>query len=125
SGTFDLGSYTFQRSASGGTITVSDGGTLKIGGTNTFPANFTTHTLTSSSTVNYNGTNQTVSTESYGNLNLEGSGTKTMPSSAMILTNFTMNGTAAATAAAILTVNGNVTINSGSSFNASTFTHTF
>src|SRR5207247_10899124 len=79
-GIFDLGSNAFSRSTSGGTLTVSNGATLKIGGTSTFPANFTTHTLSSGSTVEYGGTNQTVTSASYSNLTLSGSGTRTMPS---------------------------------------------
>jgi hypothetical protein len=95
-GTFDLGSNTINRSASGGTLTVSNGATLKIGGTNTFPSNYTTRTLGASSTVEYSGTAQTVlNTTSYGNLTLSGSGVKTT-------TGITVNGvlTMASTATA-------------------------
>ena len=41
-GTLDLSSYTANRATSGGTITVSNGATLKIGGTNGFPSNYAT-----------------------------------------------------------------------------------
>ena len=58
SGTFDLATFTANRTAAGGTITVAGGAMLMIGGTSTFPANYTTHTLAATSTVEYNGTNQ-------------------------------------------------------------------
>jgi uncharacterized repeat protein (TIGR01451 family) len=123
-GTLDLAAFTMDRAASGGTLTVSAGATLKIGGTNTFPANYATHTLAATSTVEYSGTAQTVTAESYGNLTLSGSGTKTMPGSALALAgNFTMSGTASATAAAALTVNGNFTLGSGTTFAAASFSH--
>lgn len=79
-------------------------------------------------TIEYNGAAQTVlltdGTPNYHNLILSGSGTKTMPSSAMILHgSFTLNGTASATAGAALTIGGNVVISSGTTFNASSYTH--
>ena len=77
---FDLSSYTADRATGGsGTLTVNAGATLKIGGTGTFPANYTTNTLNASSTVIYNGTTQTVGTQTYGNLTLSGTGAKTFP----------------------------------------------
>ncbi len=80
SGTLDLATYTANRSASGGTITVA--GTLKIGGTNTFPSNYTTKTL-SSGTVEYSGTAQTIPVLSYNILTFSGSGAKTFGSGAL------------------------------------------
>ncbi|HXM82133.1 MAG TPA: DUF6701 domain-containing protein [Burkholderiales bacterium] len=76
-GTLDLSTFLANRTSSGGTLSVSNGATLKIGGTNTFPTNYTTHTLGATSTVNYSGTNQTATAETYGHLTLSGSGTKT------------------------------------------------
>ena len=123
-GTLDLSSFTMNRSASGGILTVANGATLKIGGTNSFPANYLTHTLGATSTVEYNGTAQTVTAESYGHLTLSGSGTKTMPGSAMTIAgNFTMAGTASATAAQALTVNGNFTVGSSTTFGAASYGH--
>lgn len=123
-GTLNLSTYTMNRSASGGTLTVSNGAKLQIGGTNSFPTNYATHTLGATSTVEYNGTAQTVTAESYGHLTLSGSGTKTMPGTAMTIAgDFTMSGTAAATAAQALTVNGNFTLGSGTSFSASFYSH--
>ena len=123
-GTLDLASFTMNRSTAGGTITVSNGAFLRIGGTGTWPTNYTTATLGATSTVEYYGTNQTVAANAYGHLTLSGSGTKTMPGTAMVIAgNFTMSGTASATAAQALTVNGNVTLGIGTSFDASTFSH--
>jgi hypothetical protein len=63
-------------------------------------------------------------TESDGNLSLTGSGTKTMPGTAMTIAgSFTVSGTASATAAAILTVNGNFSVGSGTTFVAGAFAH--
>ncbi|MBI3585648.1 MAG: hypothetical protein HY088_00775, partial [Ignavibacteriales bacterium] len=83
-GTFDLGSFTANRSAAGGTLTIANGATLKIGSTNTRPTNYNTHSIGATSTIEYSGSNQTIgalsSLQSYGHLILSGSGTKTFPS---------------------------------------------
>ena len=94
-GTFDLAGFTANRGTAGlgGTLSVANGATLKIGGTNSVPTNYRTHTLGVSSTVEYSGTNQSVAVESYGNLTLStssGAVTKTLP-------------------AAVLTIAGNLT----------------
>ena len=123
-GTFNLQSFTANRSASGGALSIVNGATLKIGGTNTFPTNYSTHTLGAVSTVEYSGTSQTVTNESYGNLTLSGSGTKTLPGTPMaIASNLTTSGTSSATAGAAITVSGNVTLGSGTTFTAGSFTH--
>jgi hypothetical protein len=76
-----------------------------------------TKTFNATSTVNYGGTNQTVTAETYGNLTLSGSGTKTMPATAMtIASDFTMTGTATATAAAALTVGSDFSIGASNTF---------
>ncbi len=123
-GTLDLASYTANRASSGGTITVGAGATLRIGGTNTFPSNYTTRTLNATSTIEYYGTAQTISNQSYGHLTLSGTGTKTMPGSAMTIAgNFTTSGTVSATAGAALTFNGDVTIGNGTTFGGGSYTH--
>src|SRR5437667_4681691 len=122
-GTLDLASFTADRATGGGTtpggtLSVANGATLKIGGTRTFPANYRTHSLGASSTVEYSGTNQAVTSESYGNLTLSsssGSATKTMPTSAMTIAGNLVStlgtGTSVSfTAGQVITVKGNVSI---------------
>jgi hypothetical protein len=79
SGTFDLGSFTANRLTAGGTLTVSDGAKMKIGGANTIPSNYTTHSIDATSTIEYSGTNQAIavlnSAQDYGHLTVSGSGT--------------------------------------------------
>lgn len=81
-GTLALSTYTANRTAAGGTLTLAASTTLNIGGTGALPSNYSTHSINSSSTVNYSGTNQNVSTlnssQNYGNLYISGSGTKTL-----------------------------------------------
>ncbi len=108
-----------------GTGTLANTGMLNLGGTSLIT------TLTASAagnTVNYTGAAQTVklpSGSTYANLTLSGSGIKTMPAAAMVVTgNFSLSGTATATAAAALTVGGNFTIGAGTTFTAGAFNHT-
>jgi hypothetical protein len=124
SGTFDLSTFTLDGVAKTDTITVANGATLRIGGTNSFPPNYLNHSLGATSTVEYYGTNQVVTAETYGHLILSGSGIKTMPATPMTVQgNFTMAGTASATAAAAITVNGDFTIGAGDTFGAGSFSH--
>jgi hypothetical protein len=92
-GIFDLGSFTINRSVAGGTLTVSNGATLMIGGTNTMPTNYTTHTFGATSTIEYSGGAQTVSAETYGNLVLSGTGLKTIPAGFTVQTTMWIKGT--------------------------------
>lgn len=132
-GILDLSSFTANRgnSVTGGTFSVANNATLKIGGTNTFPSNYNTHAFSLASTIEYSGTAQTVSLEPYGNLTLSsssGSVTKTMPGSAMIvagnLTSSQGSGSVSFTAGAALSVTGNLTIGTGTTFDAASFSHT-
>jgi len=95
-GTFDLSTFTINRSAAGGTLTVSNGATLKIGGTNSFPTNYNTHTIGATSTVEYAGANQSVSvlagTAGYGHLIISGSGIKTLAGTETVAGNLSING---------------------------------
>jgi len=143
-GTLDLSTFTANRTAVGGTLSVGAGATLSIGGTNSFPANYTTHTLNATSIVNYAGAAQTVTAESYGTLILSGSGTKTMPGAAFTVAtdflmqgtaaatsgntisvgrDFTMSGTASFTAGNALTVGDDITLGAGTTFSAGSYTH--
>ncbi len=132
-GTLDLSTFTANRgtSVAGGTVNVAAGAKLKIGGAGTFPANYATHGLAATSTVEYGGNNQTVTAESYGNLILSGSSgvvTKTMPASALTLAgNLTSSqGTATSVAATVggaLTVNGSVSLGTATTLNGGSFSH--
>ncbi|MVT07637.1 T9SS type A sorting domain-containing protein [Chitinophaga tropicalis] len=132
-GTLDLSTFTASRgtTVAGGALSVANGATMKIGGTNTFPANYATRSLSLTSTVEYSGTNQTVSAQTYGNLTLSsssGAAVKTMPG-----TDFTVAGNLSSTigagtsvsytAASNITVSGNVSIGASTTFNGSSFTH--
>lgn len=134
SGTLDLLSYTANRgiSTTGGEINVGNGAILKIGGTNTFPANYSTRVLTLSSTVEYYGTAQAVSAQTYGHLTLSSSSgavTKTMPGTAFTIEgNFTSTigaGTSVSyVAASNITINGNVNIGASTTFDGNSNSHT-
>jgi hypothetical protein len=77
-----------------GTMTVSSTGTILVGGATNFPTGFTTTTLSSGSTVNYdNAGNQTISNQSYSNLTLSGGGLKT-EATATVNGTLSMEGTA-------------------------------
>ncbi|MGG9972180.1 autotransporter-associated beta strand repeat-containing protein [Ferruginibacter sp. SUN002] len=95
SGTLDMSTYTIDRASAGGTLTLSNGATLKIGSTNSIPANYSTHAIGSTSTIEYAGSNQSIATlnssQSYGNIVLSGSGTKTLGGNISVATNWTRN----------------------------------
>lgn len=132
SGTFDLGIYTANRSTGGGTLTVANNAILKIGGTNTFPSNYSTNTLVVASTVEYAGTNQTIANKVYGNLKLSsssGAAVKTFPATALSIIGdlISVQGTGASvtyTAAAAISVSGNISIGNATTFNSSSYSIT-
>lgn len=100
-GTLDMGSFTANRSTTGGNCTLAAGTTLLVGGAANFPADYDIYNLATSSTVHYNGTGtQTVAGNIYGNLL------------------FSNGGSNAKTLAGPATINGDLTINSGATFNA-------
>jgi len=106
--TLSLGSKSLNASTTGGTLTLATGSTLKIGGVGSFPSGYTNHSINSTATVEYNGTTQTItsplnSSQTYPNLIVSQSGTKT--------------------AQAALSVSGNLTINNSGALALSTFTH--
>ena len=131
SGTFDLATFTANRVSTGGVLTVANNATLKIGGTNTFPANYTTNTLVLASTVEYSGTDQTVSSQTYGNLKLSsstGAAVKTFPGTAFTvegnLSSVIGAGTSVSfTAAANVTVSGSLSIGASTTFNGGSYSH--
>lgn len=81
----DLGSYTLNRYNAGGNLILGENGYLKIGGTNGLPQNYLTHSIHSSSTVEYAGSAQEISlpatSQKYGYLVLSETGTKKFPES--------------------------------------------
>ncbi len=95
------GTLTVSTALSGtGGLTQGASSSLNIGGT----SGITTITATNSgNTVNYNGTAQTVKATTYHHLTISSSGTKT--------------------AGGIITVNGDLTLSSGTTFAGSTYTH--
>ena len=120
-GTLDLDSYTANRGTSGGTMTVSNGATLKMGGTGTIPANYSTHSIGSTSTIEYDGSTQTVgslnSSQDYGHLTISGSGTKTLAANTTVGGTLTCNSGTNLTvdAGEELTVDGTITVNGSES----------
>lgn len=112
-GTFDLTTFTINRSAAGGSLTIADGASLKIGGTNTIPANYTTHAVGATSTIEFAGTAQSIpalnSSQSYGHLTTSGSGNKTLAAAISVRGNWTNNGGTIVPGAGIVTFNGTTT----------------
>jgi VCBS repeat-containing protein len=108
-GTFDLSTFGANRSSAGGTLTVANGATLKIGGTGTLPSNYSTHSIGATSTVEYAGTTTAVaalnSSQSYGNLVVSGTGVTTAASFAVV-TALTVNSGATFTPAAASVISG-------------------
>ncbi len=133
-GTLDLGAYSVNRGSTvtGGTLSISNGASLKIGGTNGFPLNYSSITLNLTSTVEYNGADQAIAAKTYGSLSLSGSTgavTKTPTATAFTVAgNLTSTlGSASSvsfTAGAAITVTGSVNIGAGTTINGGAFTHT-
>ncbi len=130
SGTLDMSLFTANRATTtvGGSLILAVLTTLKIAGLTTsfFPANFNSVSLALSSNVEYNGGSgtQIVSSQSYGNLILNGTaGTsaRTMPAQATIngnLVSKVSGGTALTyTATGNITVSGNDSIGTSTTFN--------
>lgn len=88
-GTLDLGIFTANRAATvaGGELQLAAGTTLRLSGLNNFPANFQTRNIDLNSSVQYYGSDQTISAQQYGNLYITGSGNKNA------LQSFTVRGT--------------------------------
>jgi hypothetical protein len=79
-GTLDLSTFTADRTTVGGTLSVGAGGTLRIGGTNGMPADYSSYSFDPASTVEYYGTSQPIAAANYGNLTVSSSGTLTLAS---------------------------------------------
>lgn len=105
-GILDLGSFTINRSGVGGTFTVTNDATLKIGGTNSFPSNYSAHSMSATNaTVEYAGTAQSVidlaSGENYTILILSGSGVKTLAAGVTVEVLLSIQGTATLAGSAV------------------------
>ena len=79
---FDLNSKQFSGNSSGKSFLLNLLSTIKLPTSSNFPSGFTTVTLDSTSTVEFNGAAQTITLPTavtvYGNLTLSGRGTKTL-----------------------------------------------
>jgi hypothetical protein len=119
------GDITTNSTGASASITFTGAGTLNAG-LGIFTTGFVGGTLTTfaGSTVNYNGTTQTINSANYlGNLTFSGSGVKTMTGTTSIGGNFTLSGSASTTAINALTIGGNVTLGTGTGFTAGAFIH--
>ncbi len=113
----------------GADITNEAGSTMKIANSITKTGSGKWYADIYDDAIEYNGGDQTIllpdGTPSYHTLILSGSGIKTMPPSPMSLHgDLILNGTASATAGGALSIDGNVILSSGTTFNASSYTHT-
>lgn len=110
---FDIATKKIDRiAASGGTFKIATNGTLKIGGTASFPALYGTYILVSTSNTRYYGTNQTITPLTYGNLYAETSGVKMMNAATTVSGSLFVDGSAYLDVNAECTVTGNVTVSS-------------
>lgn len=91
-GSLNLGIQTANRATAGGTISIGPSGTLRIGGTNTFPSNYTTVTLNTGSTVDYNGGVQNIRNLVYSNLTISGGANKSLIGGTNVNGNLFLNG---------------------------------
>ena len=114
--------FTARTTLSGtGTFTQVANATLNIGGTSTITTLQATNT---GNTVNYTAAAQTVYSTNYYNLTLSGSAVKTMQAgTTSIAGDFTLAGTARATAVVGLTIGNNFILGAGTRFTAGAFTH--
>ena len=120
-GVFDLGGFTINRAIAGGSIVVNNGAGINVGGTNSFPSNYSTQTLGLNSTINYNGANQNlavINAPGYGNLTLSGTGSKYFSSDLLIANNLTVNPGAVFTVTSGLNLRvGNLIVNNAGAAN--------
>ena len=108
-----------------GTLTMTAGGTLQFTGTLTATTGYYTFTP-GTGTIDYHGAAQTVvdMSSDYYNLTLSGSGTMTLPATMTnISNNLTLSGTVTTTTTVGLTIGGAVSIGSGTTFSAASYTH--
>jgi hypothetical protein len=115
--------------ATGAALTPGSDNTMRISNTFTLTGTAIFNGGTSRNIIEYNGAAQTVVAPNglnpgFYDLILSGSGIKTMPGTDFVIHGtFEMSGSSSATAASGLTFKGNTTIGSGTTFDASTYTH--
>lgn len=91
-GTLDLSTFTINRATNGGTITLGNGTTLKINGTNGFPTNYASQVF-NTSLVHFAGDAQTINKLSadYYDVKLSGTGAKSFENGTVVGNNLTLD----------------------------------
>lgn len=123
-GTTDFFNLTIE---TGATLSPTTGTITRIA--NVLTNNGTLNARNFNNTIEYNGSDQTIilpngTLPGYHNLTLSGSGTKTLPSSTMIIDgNFSTSGSTSGTASGTLTILENVSIGNGSTFATGNYDH--
>jgi hypothetical protein len=130
-----VGLITGLGASASNTITISSGAILKtanaggiVSATNgSINSTYLTDTLSTGANYEFTGGAQVMTgiPSTINNLTLSGSGAKTLPGTVLnIGGNFTTSGTISTTALAAITIGGNMSIGSGTTFNAASYTHT-
>lgn len=118
-GTLNLSAYTINDAGAGDVFSMADGTNLYVSGANNFPENFNTYTLGTNSNVYYDGiVAQNIAEVDYGNLILSngGASAKTFTGSPAVNGDLTINsGTTIKGSNSIITLNGNW-VNNGGNF---------
>ena len=115
--------------ADGAKLTLSTDNIMRVSNVFSLSTTGVLNAANNHNTIEYNGGSQTIafpngSTTGYHNLILSGSGTKTMPSTALsIYGDFTISGTTTVTAASSINLAGELTIGDGATFNTGNFNH--
>ncbi|HEY3249889.1 MAG TPA: T9SS type A sorting domain-containing protein [Ignavibacteria bacterium] len=112
-GTLNIGPHILNRTIAGGLISINSNAELMIGGTNSFPANFSIHNIGSKAIVEYNGSDQAISNELFGTLKLCGTGKATLPMGLSSLNHLYMNSPLGISLTSSLTVNDSLTLVNG------------
>ncbi|MEI7435946.1 MAG: hypothetical protein WCL16_03950, partial [bacterium] len=116
------GTITATASLAGtGALTQGAGATLNLSGTSAIT---TLNAAASPNTVNFSGAAQTVNVVTYNSLILSGSGAKPLTSISTINSNLTLSGTATAATAVNLSIGGNLSVGTGSTFTVAGITLT-
>src|SRR5438128_40603 len=120
SGTLDWTSGAMTLAGSNVSLTVNSGGLFRVrSGTNGLPA-FASISLDANSTVEYGGSNQTITTTTYGHLKLSGNGTKTWTGSDITISgNLDVTDSSDLVLGRNITVYGNLAIAAGATLDVS------